>query len=60
MGATVWVLLPFSAEWRWMTARADSPWYPSARLFRQSAPGDWAGVVAAVAGALGREVEGAA
>ncbi len=60
VGAPVWVMLPFSADWRWMTARRDSPWYPSARLFRQSAPGDWAGVVAAVAGALVCEVEGAA
>ncbi len=60
MGAPVWVLLPFSAEWRWMTARADSPWYPSARLFRQGAAGDWGGVSATVAGALTREIEGSA
>ncbi len=54
MGAPVWVLLPFSAEWRWMTARSDSPWYPSARLFRQGTAGDWAGVAAEAAGALKR------
>lgn len=49
----IWVLLPFSAEWRWLVGRADSPWYPTARLFRQAAPGDWDSVVRAVTGALG-------
>jgi Tfp pilus assembly protein PilF len=47
-----WLLLPFSAEWRWLTARSDSPWYPTMRLFRQPAPGDWDAVLAAVARAL--------
>jgi tetratricopeptide (TPR) repeat protein len=47
-----WLLLPFSAEWRWLTLRADSPWYPTMRLFRQPAPGDWDGVLAAVVRAL--------
>ena len=47
-----WLLLPFSAEWRWLTERADSPWYPTLRLFRQPAPGDWDGVLAAVMRAL--------
>ncbi|QEH34215.1 lipoprotein NlpI [Aquisphaera giovannonii] len=36
-----WILLPFAAEWRWLMHRPDSPWYPSARLFRQPRWGDW-------------------
>jgi len=47
------VMLPFAADWRWRTARTDSPWYPTLRLFRQEAPGDWESVVASVAGAIG-------
>jgi len=40
-----WVLLPFSADWRWLVGRDDSPWYPSVRLFRQPRPNDWNAVV---------------
>lgn len=52
MGKAVWILLPFQADWRWLTQRADSPWYPSARLFRQSALGDWRSVIGNVRQAL--------
>jgi tetratricopeptide (TPR) repeat protein len=45
LGKPLWLLLPFAAEWRWLTAREDSPWYPSARLFRTAAPGDWTGTI---------------
>jgi hypothetical protein len=52
LGKPVWVLLPFSADWRWLRGRADSPWYPTARLFRQPALGDWAGLVTQVGNAV--------
>lgn len=52
IGVPTWTMLPHDADWRWMEGRADSPWYPTMRLFRQPAAGDWAAVVAAVAEAL--------
>jgi tetratricopeptide (TPR) repeat protein len=48
MGRPVWVLLPFQPDWRWLLDRADSPWYPTARLFRQPKPRDWDSVIARV------------
>ena len=45
MGKPVWILLPYNPDWRWLLERDDSPWYPSARLFRQQQLGNWAGVV---------------
>jgi tetratricopeptide (TPR) repeat protein len=44
MGLSVWVALPFAADWRWLLDRDDSPWYPTMRLFRQKKRGDWADV----------------
>lgn len=52
LGRPTWVLLKHEADWRWMDGRADSPWYPSLRLFRQAEPGRWDGVVQQVAAAL--------
>jgi tetratricopeptide (TPR) repeat protein len=48
LGQPIWILLPFLPDWRWLLDRDDSPWYPTARLFRQTAKRDWAGVVARV------------
>lgn len=48
IGKPVWILLPFAPDYRWMLDIEDSPWYPSARLFRQSASGDWRSVITAV------------
>ena len=52
LGVPCWLLLQHRADWRWMSGRVDSPWYPSLRLLRQPAPGDWAGLLARV----GREL----
>ena len=45
MAKPVWILLPFSPDWRWLLEREDSPWYPTARLFRQRRIGDWEPVI---------------
>jgi tetratricopeptide (TPR) repeat protein len=45
LGVPVWVALHFTPDWRWMIERSDSPWYPSMRLFRQPAPGNWQAVI---------------
>jgi len=45
LGKETWVLLPFNADWRWLTERDDSPWYPGMTLLRQNARGDWADVL---------------
>ena len=52
LGRPVWTALSLSPEWRWLLERNDSPWYPSMRLFRQSADGDWGAVVTAMVQAL--------
>jgi hypothetical protein len=48
MNRPVWILAPFDPDWRWLLGRDDSPWYPSARLFRQRATDDWEEVIARV------------
>ncbi len=48
LGKPTWVLLPFSSDWRWLTHRNDSPWYPTVRLFRQARPRDWPSVLESV------------
>ncbi|MGE4242881.1 tetratricopeptide repeat protein [Ramlibacter sp.] len=45
LGRPTWLLLPFSADWRWLTGRTDSPWYPSFELLRQSSRDDWHGAL---------------
>ncbi len=57
LGRPVWMLLPFVPDWRWLLDRDDTPWYPTMRLFRQSARGDWDNVIARVAMALRAVVE---
>ena len=52
LGRPAWVMLPYAPDWRWLLARADSPWYPDLRLFRQPAPRAWPELIAAVAGEL--------
>ena len=53
----VWVLLPFNPDWRWLLGRTDSPWYPTARLFRQTEDGDWATVIASVCEELKKQLK---
>lgn len=56
LGKPTWLLLAFVSEWRWLRDRDDSPWYPSARLFRQTTMADWSAPVAAMAAALTENV----
>ncbi len=49
LGRPVWVMLGYAADWRYLLDREDSPWYPTMRLFRQTAPGDWLSVTRRVA-----------
>ena len=49
LGVPTWVLLPHNADWRWLEGRSDSPWYPSMKLFRQPAAGDWSSLITAIA-----------
>ena len=54
LGKSVWILLPHAPDWRWLLHRSDTPWYRSARLFRQPTAGDWRSVLAEVWQALHR------
>jgi Flp pilus assembly protein TadD len=60
LGRPVWTLLPHAADWRWMTGREDSPWYPTMRLVRQQRPGDWGEVMGRIAARLAAMAGGAA
>jgi tetratricopeptide (TPR) repeat protein len=55
LGRKTWILLPFNPDCRWLLDRNDSPWYPSATLYRQARSGDWRGVLTRVAADLNRE-----
>jgi tetratricopeptide (TPR) repeat protein len=57
MGKKVWVLLPYIPDFRWMLERSDSPWYPTAKLWRQPKAGDWETVIRDVVGSLKREYQ---
>ncbi|MGB6538811.1 MAG: tetratricopeptide repeat-containing glycosyltransferase family protein [Xanthobacteraceae bacterium] len=52
LGKPLFLLLPFAADFRWLRARGDSPWYPTARILRQSRFGDWAGAIEQLVGAV--------
>ncbi len=52
LGKAVWILSRYEGDWRWLNGRADSPWYPTARLFHQRAAGAWDEVVGRVAASL--------
>jgi ADP-heptose:LPS heptosyltransferase len=56
MAKPVWILVPKAADWRWMLEREDSPWYPTARLFRQAKPGEWDAVLERLGAALVNEL----
>jgi Flp pilus assembly protein TadD len=58
LGARVWVPLSYVGDWRWLSRREDSPWYPSLRLFRQGKVGDWEPVFRRMAEVLALELEG--
>jgi len=57
LGKPVWLLLPFSPDWRWMLHRADSPWYPTLQIFRQEQAGEWGSVFEQVRQTIAGEAE---
>ncbi|NJL22841.1 MAG: hypothetical protein HC895_21695 [Leptolyngbyaceae cyanobacterium SM1_3_5] len=54
MGKPIWVVLPFSPDWRWLLHRSNCPWYPTMRLFRQPQASDWDSVFTSIAAELQR------
>lgn len=60
LGKPVWILVPANGEWRWLEKRADSPWYPTARLFRQREVGDWQAAIDELRDALAEKLKRAA
>ena len=52
VGRPVWLLAPFVTDWRWPLGREDSPWYPTMRVFRQKATGQWDEIIERVAKCL--------
>jgi len=54
LAVPVWIALPFSPDWRWMLDRDDTPWYPTARLFRQTKLSEWTPVFERMAEELAR------
>lgn len=57
LGKPVWLMLPANSDWRWLEHRSDSPWYPTARLFRQQVLGEWGAVVAQLIQKMERNAE---
>jgi len=53
MGKEVWLLLPYSADWRWLAEQSTSPWYPTMKIFKQPKPFDWESVASKVCFELG-------
>jgi ADP-heptose:LPS heptosyltransferase len=56
LGRPVWMALNYAPDWRWLLARADTPWYPTLRIFRQSRPREWRSVFASMADQLQRRL----
>jgi len=56
LGVPVWVLMPYTPDWRWLQERTDTPWYPLMRLFRQPQPGDWESVMEAMTANLKKRI----
>jgi hypothetical protein len=52
LGRPLWIMLPYLPDWRWLLDRDDNPWYPTARLFRQTKAGQWRDVFDRVNAAL--------